>query len=151
MSEADSVVYLLDVNVLIALFDPGHIQHEMAHDWFEAEGSEGWATCPLTENGFIRILSNPGYAGRRTTVGDAAERLRMLTRSDRHLFWPDDVSVLDESRLDLGQLAGHREITDAYLLALTVANRGALATFDRGVRLAAAAGATDNRLRVLGR
>ena len=140
-----------DVNVLIALFDPGHIHHDAAHDWFGSEGTRAWATCPLTENGFVRILSNPAYTGRRTTVGDAAERLRRFTRSDHHTFWSDEISLLDASRLDSRVLAGHREIADAYLLALAVAHSGVLATFDSGIRLRAAVGAESRHLVVIER
>jgi len=149
MTRTGETVHLLDVNVLIALFDPGHIHHEGAHRWFASVGNGGWATCPLTENGFVRVLANPAYAGRRTTVGDAATRLMQLTQSEHHVFWPDDVSVLDASRMDTAELSGHREITDAYLLALAVTHGGALATFDTGIRLAAAVGAKARHLQVL--
>jgi len=141
--------YLLDVNVLIALFDPAHIHHEVAHHWFAAVEGRRWATCPLTENGFVRVLSNPAYAGRRTTVADAVRRLAAFSKSDTHTFWGDDVSILDEARVDAGQLASHREITDAYLLALAVKHAGALATFDRGVRPGAVVGAEARYLTVL--
>jgi uncharacterized protein len=151
MSATGDAVYLLDVNVLIALFDPGHIHHEDAHGWFGSVGCRGWATCPLTENGLVRVLSNPAYAGRRTTVGDAARKLGQFTRSEHHVFWPDDVSLVDASRMDPGELTGHREITDAYLLALAVANGGVLATFDGGVRLSAVPGAEPRHLAVLSR
>lgn len=151
MSGAATRVHLLDVNVLIALFDPGHIHHGAAHEWFGAVGHEAWATCPLTENGFVRILSNPRYAGRRTTVRDAVERLRTLTEADGHAFWDDAVSLLDAARLDARALHGHREITDAYLLALAVARPGVLATFDTGVRTDAVPGAKPEHLVVLER
>lgn len=151
MSGSDATVHLLDVNVLIALFDPGHIHHEAAHDWFAAEGSAAWATCPLTENGFLRVLSNPGYSGRRTTVGDAAAKLSQFVSSEDHVFWPDDVSALDSSRLEARKLSGYREVTDAYLLALAVAHEGVLVTFDAGIRLSAAVGAEPRHVRVLDR
>jgi uncharacterized protein len=140
---------LLDVNVLLALFDPTHIHHDAAHDWFSVTGCRGWATCPLTENGFARVLSNPAYAGRRTTVGDALARLDQFTRHEEHVFWSDDISLRDRKRLDARRLSGHREITDAYLLALAVHNAGTLATFDRGVRVEAVVGAGSRHLDVL--
>ncbi len=74
------------MNVLVALFDPAHIHHDAAHDWFGAHREDGWATCPLTENGFVRVLSNPAYPGRRTTVADAVDRLGRLARSGGHTF-----------------------------------------------------------------
>ncbi|MEJ2540513.1 MAG: PIN domain-containing protein [Gemmatimonadota bacterium] len=146
MSEA---VFLLDVNVLIALFDPGHLHHEAAHAWFGSVERRAWATCPLTQNGFVRILSNPAYSGRRTTVVDAADRLRQFTEASNHQFWGDEVSLLDPTRVVVEKLTGHREITDAYLLALAVVRRGVLATFDANVRVAAVVGATDRHLHSL--
>jgi uncharacterized protein len=142
--------YLLDVNVLLALFDPTHIHHDVAHEWFGSVESARWATCPITENGFVRVLSNPAYAGRRTTVADAVGRLDQFTKSEAHDFWGDDVSIRDVARVDRTQLTGHREITDAYLLALAVHNSGVFATFDRGVRVGAVAGAERRHLEVLG-
>lgn len=140
---------LLDVNVLVALFDPAHIHHDVAHDWFGACREGGWSTCPLTENGLIRVLSNPAYPGRRTTVADAGDRLKRLTDSGGHSFWPDHVSVLDDAVIERGRLSGHRQITDAYLLALAVANGGCVVTFDRGLPLRAVHGAWAEHVVVL--
>jgi len=151
MSMTGEPVYLLDVNVLIALFDPGHIHHDAAHEWFATLSGTGWATCPLTENGFARILSNPSYAGRRTTVADAVDRLRQFAGAEDHVFWPDDASLLDPTCVDTGKLTGHREITDAYLLALAVTHSGALATFDGSIRLSPVRGAEPRHLAVLSR
>lgn len=95
------------------------------------------------------MLSNPGYPGRRTTVADAVDRLVRFARSGHHTHWPDDVSILESSRFDVGQLTGHRQITDAYLLALAVDRGGALATFDRSVRTAAIRGFAPEHLVVL--
>jgi toxin-antitoxin system PIN domain toxin len=141
--------HLLDVNVLVALFDPDHVHHEAAHAWFESVRSSGWVTCPLTENGLVRVLSSPAYPGRRTTVGDAVERLRRFTRSGEHLRWSDDVSLLDADRVDAAHLSGHREVTDTYLLALAVRHEGTLATFDRTLRTTAVVGAGEEHLVVL--
>ncbi len=144
------MVHLLDVNVLVALFDPAHLHHDVAHAWFSAERGVGWATCPITENGLLRVLSNPAYPGRRTTVADAAERLRSFQASGGHAFWPDDVSLLDPGRVEPAHLSGYRELTDAYLLALAVRRAGRLVTFDRGVRLAAVLGATPAHVCLVG-
>ena len=84
MTTGSKRVALLDVNVLIALFDPGHLHHEAAHGWFASAEPRAWASCPLTENGFVRVLSNPGYPGRRTTVADAVGRLRRFTETSSH-------------------------------------------------------------------
>jgi toxin-antitoxin system PIN domain toxin len=142
-------IHLLDVNVLVALFDPGHLHHQVAHEWFGAAREEGWATSPTTENGFVRVVSNPAYPGRRTTVADAVARLRRFAASGHHTHWPDDVSILQEQVLEASHLAGHREVTDAYLLALAVHHRGALATFDRSVRTTAVQGSEARHLTVL--
>jgi toxin-antitoxin system PIN domain toxin len=143
------VIHLLDVNVLVALFDPAHLFHDAAHSWFEAHGRAGWATCPLTENGFVRVLSNPAYPGRRTTAADATERLRRFTASGGHAFWPDDLSVLDESVIAPDLLSGHREITDTYLLALALRNWGRLATFDQKLRTDPVLGAKPDHIVVV--
>ena len=143
------MIHLLDVNVLVALFDPAHIHHEAAHEWFGTAGPAGWATCPLTENGLVRVISNPAYPGRRTTVADAVARLRRFTKYEGHVFWPDDVSLLETRCINSSHLSGHGEITDAYLLALAVHRSAALATFDRNVRTKAALGAEEEHLRVI--
>ena len=143
------MAFLLDVNVLVALFDPDHIHHEAAHTWFASARKSGWATCPTTENGLVRVVSNPSYPGRRTTVADAVDRLRQFTSSGDHERWPDDVSLLDPTHIAPAHLTGHREVTDAYLLALTVHHGGTLATFDRSMRMEATEGATEAHLVVL--
>ena len=143
------MIRLLDVNVLVALFDPAHIHHEAAHEFFGTSGPAGWATCPLTENGLVRVISNPAYPGRRTTVADAVDRLRRFTKSEAHVFWPDDVSLLETRCIDSSHLSGRGEITDVYLLALAVHHSATLATFDRNVRTKAALGAGEEHLRVI--
>lgn len=144
------MVALLDVNVLVALFDPEHVHHQTAHEWLAENRSRGWATCPLTENGLVRILSNPSYSGRRTTVQDAVERLAAFRASGDHAFWPDTVSLCQEGRFTFPHIGGHRQLTDVYLLALAVQNQGRLATFDRGIRPHSVAGATPSNLAFLG-
>ena len=124
---------LLDVNVVVALFDPNHIHHDPAHQWFAEHRASGWATCPLTENGVIRVLSNPAYSSVAERPQEVARRLAAFTASGGHVFWPDDVSVSD-TRL-FGLTAGHRQLTDVYLLGLATAHGGCLATFDRSVPL----------------
>lgn len=150
MSAPASGVALLDVNVLVALFDPVHVHHEAAHVWFAAARDRGWATCALTENGFVRVVSNPRYPGGSTTAADAARRLGRLCRSAEHRFWPDAVSIRDEERFDYRRLGGHRRVTDLWLLAMAVTHGGCLATFDRGIPLAAVAGAGPGHVQLLG-
>jgi uncharacterized protein len=125
------MTFLLDVNVLIALLDPSHIEHDHAHDWFATIGHHSWATCPLTENGVLRIVSNPRYPnspGLPTVVAQMIQELRALPG---HTFWPDHISLLDSQRLDITRVLTIGQVTDSYLLALAVAHRGQLATFDR--------------------
>lgn len=133
------MTFLLDVNVLIALIDPDHVDHQTAHRWFETNGSDGWATCPIVENGAIRILGNPGYSlgGIISSTAEIAALLHDLRTMPGHLFWPDDVSLLDADLIDLSAVLGSRQITDIYLLGLAVRHGGQLATFDRRLNASA--------------
>ena len=123
--------HLLDVNVLVALFDPWHVQHEAAHRWFGDKGMRSWATCPITENGFVRVVSHPKYPNLDATPADALRRLRELCASAGHAFWPDDVSLRLAKQLDWQLLQGPAQLTDAYLALLALKHKGTLATFDR--------------------
>lgn len=143
------MIALLDVNVLVALFDPTHTHHETAHKWFESARQSGWATCPITENGLVRVLSNPGYPGRQTTVRDAIDRLRSFRLSGDHTFWPDALSLCESHRYRPAGIGSHRQLTDLYLLALAVENKGRLATFDRGVSLSAVVNAEEQNLTLI--
>lgn len=143
------MISLLDVNVLIALFDPTHTHHESAHRWFRAERRSGWATCAITENGMVRVLSNPMYPGRQTTVRDAVDRLQSFRQSGEHTFWPDTPSLCQGNLFRTASFGGHRRLTDVYLLALAVENGGRLATFDRAVPLTAVVGAKKRHLATL--
>lgn len=125
------MTYLLDVNVLIALIDPDHVAHDAAHAWFGETGTHDWATCPLTENGVIRILSNPKYPNRPGTPAMVAEIMATLRKLPGHSFWPDEISLVDSDHVDPARLANPAHITDVYLLALARARNGRLATFDR--------------------
>ena len=143
------VVALLDVNVLIALFDPAHIHHEAAHRWFEVNRKYRWATCPLTENAFVRILSNPSYPGQPTTIEDAASRLRTFCSEREHAFWPDSVSICERGRFRWNHVQGHRQLTDVYLLDVAISNHGRLATFDSTISIKAIEGAKEQHLELI--
>ena len=134
-------IALLDVNVLVALFDPLHVHHEDAHHWFGLNKKHGWSTCPITVNGCIRVLSNPAYPTVTATVAEVAERLRDFCSTQHHHFWADDVSLIDAALFRWPMIAGHKNITDAYLLALAVHPHGRLATFDKSIPLKAVHGA----------
>jgi toxin-antitoxin system PIN domain toxin len=125
------VTFLLDVNVLVALIDPTHVGHDAAHAWFSATGAASWATCPITENGVIRILGHPKYpnsAGSPAAVAPIVFRLRALPG---HVFWPDGLSLIQSDLVDTDRVTTPGQVADTYLLALAVANEGQLATFDR--------------------
>ena len=123
--------FLLDVNVLIALLDPSHIQHDVAHKWFEARGRHAWATCPLTENGVLRIVGHTRYPNSPGTPAAVAELMTGICALPGHTFWPDDISLFDSEKLDMTRLLSSGQVTDSYLLALAWAHGGQLATFDR--------------------
>ena len=124
-------VFLLDVNVLIALIDPAHVQHDAAHEWFSKQGQHEWATCPLTENGVLRIVGHPRYPNIPGTPAAVAPSMAGLRALPGHVFWPDDISLLDDTKIDLSRLLSSGQVTDSYLLALAHAHNGKLATFDR--------------------
>jgi toxin-antitoxin system PIN domain toxin len=128
------VTFLLDVNVLIALIDPLHIHHLQAQTWFLREGKDDWATCPLTENGTLRIVGDKRYANSPGSPVIVAEVLSRLRSVGRHSFWPDDISLLDPKLFVFGQLDSARHLTDSYLLGLAVSKGGMLATFDRHLK-----------------
>ena len=124
-------VYLLDVNVLIALVDPVHVQHEQAHEWFSRVGKKGFATCPITENGLLRIVGHPKYPNSPGTPAIVLDSLAAIRALKGHTFWPDDISLADQRYLDASRLSSHAQITDSYLLALARAHEGRLASMDR--------------------
>jgi toxin-antitoxin system PIN domain toxin len=124
--------YLLDVNVLIALAWPSHVHHEDAHSWFRLAREAGVRTCPLTQTGFLRLSSNPKFTPEAVSPGIALSLLKRITALPNHEFWPDDLP-LEQALAGESLLVGHRQITDAYLLALASARGGSLATFDRGI------------------
>lgn len=139
---------LLDINVLLALFDADHVDHERAREWIRAEISHGWASCAITQNGFVRILSQPRYPS-PVPPSVAIDRLTRATGSPHHEFWPCSISLLDDEVVDRSRLHSARQVTDAYLLALAVALGGRLATFDRSVPMSAVAGADESHLVVI--
>lgn len=134
-------VHLLDVNVLIALCDARHEHHELAARWFVAHAAQGWASCPITQNGAIRIMSAPAYPGARP-VAQVLAQLQTMCAHAHHRFWPDGVSLVQADTLNPVHLLGHRQLTDAYLLALAVHHRGCLVTLDGGVAIQMVRGAT---------
>lgn len=125
--------YLLDVNVLIALTWPTHVHHASARQWFERKAAAGWATCPVTQLGFVRVSSNPGIIRDAVAPREAIAMLERLVALPGHRFWPDEPAVTSEGPLASLALVGYRQVTDAYLLTLARQHDGKLATLDRGV------------------
>ena len=123
--------FLLDVNVLIALIDPSHVLHDKAHEWFDGVGKKAWATCPLTQNGVLRIVGHPRYPSSPGTPASVAELMTTFLALPGHAFWPDDVTLLDRRHIDAARLLDSSQVTDSYLLALAASQGGKLATFDR--------------------
>ena len=123
--------FLLDVNVLIALIDPAHVQHDKAHQWFARTGSRAWATCPLTENGVLRIVGHARYPNSPGTPAAVAELMAAFLAHPGHEFWADTVTLLDSQHLHAERLLDSAQVTDSYLLALAGVHGGKLATFDR--------------------
>ena len=139
---------LPDVNILIALVDDEHAHHRKASDWFESNQRQEWATCPITQNGCLRIVSQPRYSNSMSIV-EAMRRLNELTGTTTHQFIADDISLLTEGVIDRGEVIGHRQLTDVYLLALAVAHGLQFVTLDRGVRMESVRGASEEHLVVI--
>lgn len=131
------MTFLLDVNVLIALIDPGHVAHDDAHAWFTETGRHSWATCPVTENGVIRILGNPKYVNSPGSPASVVPILQSLRALPGHVFWADDASLLNSPGVDPTKLTTAGQVTDTYLLLVARKNGGTLATFDRKLSVAA--------------
>lgn len=132
-SSADARPVLLDVNVLVALAWPNHIHHQTAVRWFEEHHRAGWATAPLTQSGFVRVSSNHKIIPGARTPAEAILLLRELTELAGHTFWVDDMAIVSSENIARERIVGYRQVTDAHLLALAIANDGRLATFDAGV------------------
>jgi toxin-antitoxin system PIN domain toxin len=139
---------LLDVNVLVALLDRQHIAHGRAHAWLAQNITDGWASCPLTENGCLRVLTNPRYAAPVHAV-DILTKLATAKTGGRHEFWDDDLTITDAQVFDRNKWRGHQQVTDTYLLALAVKHSGRLVTFDAGIALDIVCGALPHHLLVL--
>lgn len=124
-------MHLLDVNILIALSDPAHIHHQRVRCWFLSGERDAWATCPLTENGFVRILGHMGYSEFAGGTEGARAALCVITGSPGHQFWSDDLSLTDAKVFST--LASAKQLTDQYLLALAVAHDAMFATLDERI------------------
>jgi hypothetical protein len=139
---------LLDINILLALLDAEHVDHRKAGDWFRSDVAAGWASCAVTQMGFVRIISQPRY-GRSLTTNEAIGRLAVAAATEHHQFWPCDVALTDAAVVDRGRVLGPKQVTDVYLLALAVSRGGRFVTLDRSVPLSAVPGASEEHLLAL--
>ncbi len=127
------MISLLDINVLVALAWPNHVHHERAMAHFADLQAGGWATCPTTQGGFVRISSNHRVVPEARSPAECALLLRRIVGLEGHVFWPDDVSWIDSPFVDLERIVGYRQVTDAHLLALALRHGGRIVTFDRSL------------------
>jgi toxin-antitoxin system PIN domain toxin len=125
--------YLLDTNLLIALFWPSHEKHSLAVKWFTGRRGEGWATCPVTQTGFVRIVSNPAFSRDAVQPREALHVLAANIAAKDHEFWPDELPVAMAVAFAGVRLVGHQQVTDAYLLGLAIRRGGVLATLDNRI------------------
>lgn len=139
---------LLDINVLLALLDSDHVDHRRALDWLDDEIGGGWASCAITQNGFVRIISQPRYPSPISPT-EAMDLLGQACDGEHHEFWTCELSLLDTRFVRRDRLHGPRQVTDAYLLALATAREGRFVSFDRSLPLSSVPGATEDNLTIL--
>ncbi len=139
---------LLDVNVLIALFDTDHVHHSIATQWLQFKGADGWASCPITQNGCLRIMSQPRYPN-PLPMPELVSRLQLATATEYHHFIADNISLLNSDCINQTMLLNSQQLTDIYLLALAVENNCCLVTLDRSIPASAVIKANKSSLIVL--
>lgn len=137
------MISLLDVNVLIDLADRYHENHDVAHRWLKRNAAHGWASCAITENGLVRIVSNPRYPNSTRSPALVIQMLAMLRQMSGHVFWNECASLLDDSIFRIDEITSHKQVTDIYLLGLARSYRGHFATFDRHIRTEAVIGGRE--------
>ena len=144
------MIRLFDISVLIAITDPVHPFHPAIHKWLQAHVGTPWATCPLTENGFVRILSQPTMKRVRSTPGEAIQLLREMKKTPAwpHVFWPDDYSITEAASVEGDRIAGPRLLTDVYLAALALRKGGKFLTFDGKIAWQCVPGATASLIEI---
>lgn len=144
------MVALLDINVIIALLDADHDFHQRAHGWWEENAENGWASCPITENGVVRILSHPQYnPHRKLTAARVIGLLQTFAHGTNHQFWPDSLSLLNSDVFQSSKILGPKQISHLYLLALAVAHEAVLVTFDEAINIDGVVEAQSKNLVVL--
>ena len=141
--------FLLDTNLLIAMLWPTHERHDVALRWFKHRRAQGWATCPFTETGFVRIVSNPAFSRDAVLPREAMQVLSANTNAEDHTFWADDAPFAEVGAFAGDRLIGHQQVTDAYLLGLAVRRGGALATLDKSIAALAASESPESAALVI--
>jgi len=136
------ITYLLDVNVLLALSDPMHVHHDVSHQWFAEVGRASWATCPITENGFMRIASHTKYPNRPGNANLVLSLLKQFCAAEGHEFWAEDISLRNLLQQDVALT--YNQITDLYLLGLAVHKGGKLATLDQHIPIKSLEGGSSS-------
>jgi hypothetical protein len=144
------LIWLFDVNVLISIADSSHVFHGAIHRWLASRGERTWASCPITENGMVRVLSQPAYRGGARTPDEAIAALRGMkeARPWKHVFWPDDFSLCERQAILAERIASGRQLTDVYLAALARRRGGRLVTFDAGIAWQAVEGGSADLIEV---
>ncbi len=140
---------LLDTSILIALLDASHIHHRLTAKWLQATGGAGWASCPITLNGCIRVLSQPSYPNRQP-MQKIVEGLHSAMQNPLHEFWPDSVNTAATKSINWSYTVRPAQLTDVYLLALAVAQKARFVTLDQGIAAACVPQARADQLVVLG-
>jgi toxin-antitoxin system PIN domain toxin len=140
---------LLDINVLIALLDTNHTFHQLAHQWWSKE-DRPWSSCPITENGLIRIMASTSYSkNSQLSVADVTTLLSVFTANTDHEFWSDPISFRDENEFQHTSILSSKHLTDLYLLALAAKNNATLVTFDQNIPLTPVTSAKPENLLIL--
>jgi hypothetical protein len=144
------MTWLFDMNVLLAIADSMHVFHGPIHQWLAARSGQSWASCPLTENGFVRVISQPSYRGSATSPSKAIDLLRRMKENDRwpHMFWPDDISLTDSGAVNVERLVSARQVTDVYLASLAHRKKARFVTFDAAIPWQAVTGATESLIEI---
>ena len=137
---------LLDTNLLIALLWPSHERHELAVRWFARHRGKGWATCPFTQAGFVRIVSNPAFSRDAVRPSEAIQVLAVNTAAKDHVFWADELPYPEASAFAGIRLMGHQQVTDAYLLGLALRKGGVLATLDERIEALIKPGSAEKKM-----
>lgn len=144
------MIWLFNVNVLIAIADPEHVFHHAIHRWLTETPDKTWASCSITENGMVRVLTQAAYRSGARSATEAVATLRQMKEATpwRHVFWAEELSMTDSQAIYAERIAGAKQVTDVYLAALALRNAGRLVTFDSRVPWQAVASGTARLIEI---